>query len=147
MDKQQRRGGGATAPAEHGYSRTTRAIEVRVEPFFLDDESTPASHHYVWAYHVRIENTGTETVQLLKRTWHITDSAGRVQAVHGDGVVGKQPVLPPGEVFEYTSGAPLTTPSGIMVGTYHMITESGEAFDVDIPAFSLDSPHARAMLH
>lgn len=147
MDKQERRVSGPIPFPDSGYSRTTRSITVSVQPLFLEDESAPASHRYVWAYHVRIENTGTETVQLLKRTWQITDSTGRVQDVHGDGVVGKQPVLSPRGVFEYTSAAPLTTPSGIMVGSYHMATESGEAFDVEIPAFSLDSPYAQAMLH
>lgn len=129
------------------YSATTRAITVSVQPFFLEDESEPDASHFVWAYHVRIENQGQATVQLLRRAWQITDADGRMQEVRGEGVVGKQPVLAPGESFEYASGAPLTTPSGIMVGTYQMVSESGERFDVAIPAFSLDSPHMRAPLH
>ncbi len=129
------------------YTATTRAISVSVQPFFLEDESEPAARHFVWAYHVRIENQGPETVQLLRRSWQITDAEGRVQEVRGEGVVGKQPVLAPGQSFEYASGAPLTTPSGIMVGTYQMAAENGERFDVAIPAFSLDSPHMRARLH
>ncbi len=129
------------------YSATTRAITVSVQPFFLEDESEPDARHFVWAYHVRIENQGQATVQLLRRAWQITDADGRMQEVRGEGVVGKQPVLAPGESFEYASGAPLTTPSGIMVGTYQMVSESGERFDVAIPAFSLDSPHMRAPLH
>ena len=102
----------------------------------------------MWAYRIRIENLGREPVQLLRRTWHITDAHGRTQSVKGAGVIGQQPVLEPGESFEYTSGTPLETPSGFMVGTYHMVaTDSGEAFDVAIPAFSLDSPHQDGRLH
>jgi ApaG protein len=129
------------------YARTTRGITVTVEPHFLADQSVPDACRYVWAYHVRIQNDGRETVQLMTRYWKITDSRGQVQEVRGDGVVGKQPVLKPGEAFEYASGAPLTTPSGIMTGTYHMVSETGERFDVAIPAFSLDSPHVRGTLH
>jgi ApaG protein len=123
------------------YSQTTRSIKVTVKPFYLEDQSSPTDSHYVWAYHVRIENCGTETVQLRRRHWRIADNQGRVQEVRGPGVVGEQPVLAPGESFEYTSGTPLATPSGIMVGTYDMETRDGETFAVDIPAFSLDSPH------
>ena len=96
---------------------------------------------------MRIENHGDETVQLLNRHWQITDADGNLQEVRGEGVVGKQPVLQPGEAFEYASGTPLTTPSGIMVGTYHMKSKNGEDFDVDIPAFSLDSPHIKGPVH
>ena len=123
------------------YETTTNSIKVSVNPVYLDDQSDPEDFHYVWAYHVRIENTGGETVQLLRRHWHITDSKGRIQEVRGEGVVGEQPRLAPGEVYEYTSGAPLTTPSGFMVGTYQMVTDEGQQFNVAIPAFSLDSPH------
>lgn len=123
------------------YTATTRLIRVTVEPTYLDDQSVPIDDHYVWAYQVRIENDGTETVQLLNRHWQITDSLGRLQEVRGAGVVGEQPVLKPGESFEYTSGTPLPTPSGIMVGSYEMINATGERFEVEIPAFSLDSPH------
>ena len=129
------------------YARTTRAIAVTVEPTYLEDQSSPEDNHYVWAYHVEIENQGTETVQLLTRHWSITDSGGNVQEVRGDGVVGEQPVLQPGGRFEYTSGTPLPTPSGIMVGTYQMETETGERFEVGVPAFSLDSPHQVMRLH
>jgi ApaG protein len=97
---------------------------------------------------VKIENQGGETVQLLRRTWRITDGRGRTQEVRGDGVVGKQPVLGPGKAFEYTSGTPLDTSSGIMHGIYHMVVpDTGEAFDVGIPAFSLDSPHQEIRVH
>ena len=129
------------------YSETTKAIKISVEPFYLDEQSEPDDAHFVWAYHVRIENTGNETVQLMTRHWRITDSLGNTQEVRGDGVVGEQPVLISGESFEYTSGTPLGTPSGIMVGTYQMETESGDRFDVDIPAFSLDSPHQSGQVH
>ncbi|OAN50175.1 Co2+/Mg2+ efflux protein ApaG [Paramagnetospirillum marisnigri] len=123
------------------YSQTTRDIVVTVKPFFLDDQSSPADNHYVWAYRVRIENRGSRTVQLINRHWIITDGIGRVQEVKGPGVVGEQPVLRPGDGYEYTSGTPLPTPSGIMHGTYEMKDEGGESFDIVIPAFSLDSPH------
>lgn len=123
------------------YSQNTREIWVKVEPIYLEDQSTPEESHYVWAYRVCIENKGTKTVQLRSRYWRITDSLGRTQEVRGAGVVGEQPVLHPGDSFEYTSGTPLGTPSGIMVGTYRMVTSDGEGFDVAIPPFSLDSPH------
>jgi ApaG protein len=129
------------------YSETTRSIIVSVEPFYLEDQSSPAENHYVWAYHVKIENRGAETVQLRRRYWRITDNRGRVQEVRGPGVVGEQPVLGPGESFEYTSGTPLPTPSGIMVGSYEMETKGGESFSVGIPAFSLDSPHQAVRLN
>jgi len=128
-------------PNSGSYTKTTRAITIEVQPFFLEDQSAPEEGHYVWAYHVRIENNGPETVQLKTRHWQITDSLGNIQEVRGDGVVGEQPVLSPGESYEYTSGTPLPTPSGIMVGEYQMESERGEQFDVMIPAFSLDSPH------
>ena len=123
------------------YTQTTRGITVTVQPIFLDDQSSPAEGHYVWAYRVRIQNNGDDTVQLMRRHWKITDAMGRMQEVQGAGVVGEQPVLEPGETFEYTSGTPLPTPSGIMMGSYQMETDDGETFDVAIPAFSLDSPH------
>ena len=124
----------------HHYEETTRSITVSVDPIFLDDQSNPAENRFVWAYHVRIENRGRETVQLRNRYWHITDGFGRVQEVHGAGVVGEQPILRPGESYEYTSGTPLGTPSGIMRGTYEM-EGNGERFDIVVPAFSLDSPY------
>ena len=129
------------------YVSKTREIDVKVEPVYLEEQSSPTENHYVWAYHIRITNEGTEQVQLLHRHWEITDASGRRQNVKGSGVVGKQPVLKPGETFEYTSGTPLTTPSGIMVGTYQMESVSGEQFVVDIQAFSLDSPHQPVRLH
>ncbi|MGF1612284.1 MAG: Co2+/Mg2+ efflux protein ApaG [Kiloniellales bacterium] len=129
------------------YSETTRSIRITVKPVYLEEQSSPADSHFVWAYHVHIENMGNDRVQLLTRYWRITDSLGRVQEVRGAGVVGEQPVLEPGGSYEYTSGTPLTTPSGIMVGTYEMEAADGERFDVAVPAFSLDSPHQRVNLH
>ena len=129
------------------YEQTTRAIKVVVKPIFLEDQSSPADNHYVWAYHVRIENGGAETVQLRRRHWQITDAVGRIQEVRGAGVVGEQPVLQPGDAFEYTSGTPLPTPSGIMVGSYEMETRDGATFEVAIPAFSLDSPHQQVRIN
>jgi ApaG protein len=124
------------------FSSTTRGIRVTVRAFYLTDQSEPESGQYVWAYRVEIANTGRETVQLMRRTWQITDGLGRTQTVHGAGVIGETPVLEPGGRFEYTSGTPLATASGFMQGAYHMVvTDSGESFDVAIPAFSLDSPH------
>lgn len=129
------------------YEQTTNKITVSVESFYLDDQSAPEDNHFVWAYRVRIENNGTETVQIMARHWHITDSHGNIQEVQGDGVVGEQPILAPGDFFEYTSGTPLNTPSGIMVGTYQVKSDDGRRFDIGIPAFSLDSPHQAVQIH
>ncbi len=123
------------------YDQTTQSIRITVKPVYLEEQSSPIENHYVWAYHIRIENEGRETVQLLNRRWQITDSLGGIQEVVGAGVVGEQPTLKPGEYFEYTSGTPLSTPSGIMVGSYEMQSSDGRRFDVAVPAFSLDSPH------
>jgi ApaG protein len=122
------------------YSETTRAIKITVRPSYLEQHSSPDDNRYVWAYHVRIENVGAETVHLRNRHWRITDSLGRLQEVRGPGVVGEQPVLGPGKSFEYTSSCPLQTPSGFMVGDYEMETGSGERFLARVPAFSLDIP-------
>ncbi|MQP66716.1 Co2+/Mg2+ efflux protein ApaG [Niveispirillum sp. SYP-B3756] len=129
------------------YVETTRHIRVTVEPEFLADQSQPAADRYVWAYHIQIENTGLETVQLRTRHWIITDALGRTQEVRGPGVVGEFPQLPPGGRFRYSSGTPLATPSGIMRGFYQMETATGELFDVTVPAFSLDSPHQERRLN
>ena len=134
-------------PNSSTYAKTTERITITVEPFYLDEQSEPADSHYVWAYHVRIENNSERAVQLKTRYWRITDSHGNVQEVRGDGVVGEQPVLDPGSSFEYTSGTPLNTPSGIMAGTYQMKPTVGDCFDVTIPTFSLDSPHQAGLIH
>lgn len=131
----------------HKYERVTRNIRVAVEPSFLDDQSEPSESRYLWAYRITIENKGGETVQLLSRHWRITDSRGRVREVRGAGVVGEQPVLKPGSAFEYTSGAPLETPSGFMTGTYQMRAVSGENFEIDIPLFALESPYEQRRMH
>jgi ApaG protein len=123
------------------FSEITRSIKVTVRPSYLPAQSSPGERHFAWAYRIRIENLGEETVQLQSRYWRITDAAGRVQEVRGPGVVGETPVLQPGQAFEYQSGVPLDTPSGIMSGAYRMQTVAGEQFDVQVPAFSLDSPH------
>jgi len=124
------------------YSETTRSIKVTVKPVFLEDQSSPSDNHYVWMYQVRIENTGGETVQLRRRHWRITDGMGRIQEVRGPGVVGEQPVLAPGEAFEYTSACPLGTPFGSMRGSYQMVTEGGERFDAEIARFHLAEPYS-----
>jgi ApaG protein len=125
------------------YQAVTRDIEVRVTPRFLKERSSPEKDQYFWAYTIEIVNRGSETVQLKTRHWRITDAMGRTQEVRGAGVVGEQPVLKPGQSFEYTSGVPLTTGSGFMTGTYGMMSARGERFDIEIPPFWLDSPNTR----
>src|SRR5205823_10890281 len=115
-----------------GYTQTTRGVRITVSPRFMTERSEPEQGRWFWAYGVIIENTGAETVTLVSRHWRITDARNRVEDVHGPGVVGEQPVLQPGESFEYTSGCPLETPSGAMQGSYQMITASGESFDAEI---------------
>lgn len=122
------------------YRAVTRNIEVIVEPIYLADRSDPSESRYVWAYRVTIANHSDEFVQLLTRYWHITDGNGKVEEVRGPGVVGDQPELNPGDSYQYTSGCPLTTPTGFMVGRYTMRDAEGALFDVQIPAFSLDLP-------
>jgi ApaG protein len=129
------------------YRAITRNIEVVVTPRFVADRSSPENNYFLWAYTIAITNRGADTVQLKTRHWLITDAAGRRQEVRGAGVVGEQPVLRAGESFEYTSGVPLQTPSGFMVGTYGMVSASGEHFDIEIPAFSLDSGDGKRTLN
>ncbi|WP_417319125.1 Co2+/Mg2+ efflux protein ApaG [Emcibacter sp.] len=133
--------------SENTYVAVTDRISVSVIPFFLDDDSEPEKGRYMWGYQVHIENNGDDTVQLERRYWKITDSMGRIQEVRGEGVVGEQPVIEPGDAYEYTSGAPLATPSGFMVGSFQMRRNDGSYFDVDIPAFSLDSPFDVQMIN
>jgi ApaG protein len=124
------------------FSKTTHNITITATPQFLADHSEPAEGHYVWAYTIQLENNGTKPVKLLNRHWKITDASGLTQEVRGTGVIGEQPILEPGESYEYTSGAALATASGMMLGEYEMTeTETGQHFDVEIPAFSLDSPY------
>jgi ApaG protein len=129
------------------YRAVTRAIEVTVEPNFLPEKSSAEDGQFFWSYTVIITNSGEETVQLKTRQWIITDAAGRQQRVRGDGVVGEQPMLAPGERFEYTSGVPLATPSGFMAGSYEMENQAGERFEIEVPAFSLDSPGGKRVLN
>ena len=129
------------------YHAVTREIEVTVKPRFLPERSSPDNGYFFWAYTIEITNKGNQTVQLKTRHWKITDAHGRLQEVRGPGVVGEEPVLKPGESFEYTSGVPLPTSSGFMLGTYGMVTTSGEQFDIEIPAFSLDSAHAKPTIN
>ncbi len=120
------------------YVSKTRNISITATPVYLGEQSDPGTNQYFWSYTILIENVGGDTVQLLSRHWQITDSLGHTIEVRGEGVVGKTPVISPGDSFEYTSGTPLGTSSGIMVGSYRMRKQNGEEFDVAIPAFSLD---------
>lgn len=129
------------------YEQITRHIRVQVRPQFLENQSQPEDSKYVWAYTITLENLSGDTVQLLTRHWIITDGLGRKQEVRGDGVIGEQPTLRVGDSFQYTSGCPLSTASGVMSGSYGMITDKGEAFDVVIPPFSLDSPYDKHSLN
>ena len=124
------------------YEAQTQGVKVRVAPTYLPERSDPDGELYVWAYRVEIENEGAGTVQLVDRHWIITDAYGHVEEVTGPGVVGEQPVLQPGDTYAYTSGCPLNTPSGTMVGTYGMVAPDGERFEAAIPAFSLHLPGA-----
>ncbi len=129
------------------YTKTTKKISITVNPYYLEDQSEPDDQHYVWAYQVTINNLGEERVQLKNRYWKIIDSNGEKQEVRGEGVVGEQPILNPGEQYEYTSGTPLTTPSGFMEGYYEMETKNGFIFEASIPLFSLDSPFTSTKLN
>ena len=123
------------------YESITENIKVSVQPTFLDNQSSPTDNHFVWAYTVHIVNLSAQPVRLINRYWRITNANGHTEEVRGPGVVGEQPLISPGESYEYTSGAPLSTPSGIMSGHYEMQSANGGLFRINIPAFSLDSPH------
>ena len=129
------------------YRAVTRNIEVTVTPKFVADRSSPENGYFFWAYTINIANLGAETVQLKTRHWRIVDAKGKLQEVNGPGVVGEEPVLKPGASFEYTSGVPLPTPSGFMQGTYGMVTADKEAFDIEVPAFSLDCSYAERTIN
>jgi ApaG protein len=120
----------------------TRGVRVRVKSVYVPERSSPPQGHYFFAYHVRISNEGEETAQLVSRHWIITDGNGHEEQVRGPGVVGEQPILAPGEAFEYTSFCPLKTPIGSMHGSYQMVTEGGDQFDATIAPFSLAVPTA-----
>ena len=119
----------------------TRNIRVSVETEYAPGRSNPAQSQWFFLYTIRLKNEGRETVQLMSRHWIITDAMGDVKEVRGPGVVGKQPVLEPGDTFEYTSGCELTTPFGSMRGTYQMVNDKEEPFDVEIPQFRLTAPY------
>ena len=129
------------------YRQVTNEIAVSVEPIYLDGQSVPDQSRYVWAYRITIENQSSSTVQLQSRYWRIVDGNGRVEEVRGPGVVGEQPILNPGDSYTYSSGCPLTTPSGTMVGRYQMRGEDGRQFEIEIPAFSLDIPGEKRVLN
>ena len=129
------------------FRAETHGISVSVLPVYVDERSAPEENRYFWAYRVTIENRSPATVQLISRYWHIVDAKGKIEEVRGPGVVGEQPVLNPGDTFEYTSGCPLATASGFMRGAYRMVSQGGEEFDVAIPLFALDLPDARPALN
>jgi ApaG protein len=129
------------------YRARTKDIEVAVEPYYLEEQSDPDESRYVWGYRIVIENHSDLTIRLVHRYWHITDQNGLVDEVEGPGVVGEQPRLKPGDTYEYASGCPLDTPSGMMFGHYQMETDEGETFFVEIPAFSLDIPGLMRILN
>ena len=129
------------------YSALTQDIRVTVRPEFSSERSEPSDDSYFWVYTIEIANQGARTVRLMHRHWRITDAFGHLETVDGPGVVGEQPTIAPGQAFRYSSGCPLKTPSGFMVGTYEMVDEEGRRFEVEIPAFSLDSPFLRRVLN
>ena len=122
----------------------TRLIRVSVEAEYDAARSNPRQNQWFFLYTVRLTNEGRETVKLISRHWIITDALGEAQEVRGPGVVGRQPVLEPGESFQYTSGCPLTTPFGSMRGTYQIVTDRQEQFDIEIPPFTLSEPYTTA---
>jgi ApaG protein len=133
--------------ADHQYELETKRVRVAVRPSYLHDQSDPEDDRYVWSYTVTIENRGSESVQLMSRYLNIVDGQGRIQEVRGAGVVGAQPVIGPGESFQFTCGCPLETASGTMTGRYQMMSASGENFEAEIPAFLLESPYERRQIH
>jgi ApaG protein len=129
------------------YRALTKDIEVTVDPYYLEEQSDPDDDRYVWGYKVVISNNSNSAIRLINRYWHITDQNGQVDEVTGPGVVGEHPQLNPGDSYEYSSGCPLDTPSGMMFGHYQMENDEGEVFEVAIPAFSLDSPGLTRVLN
>lgn len=129
------------------YQKTTHSIRVLVNPFFLEEDSAPDDEFYIWACQIRIENWGDQTLQLMRRSWHITDGYGQVQIIEGEGVVGEQPLFYPGDSFEYTSSVPLQSPTGFMKGIYDFEDEDGNVLKIEIPCFSLDSPYLVAAVN
>ncbi len=134
-------------PGDAPYQAESGGFVVRVRPTYLPDQSEPDQHRFVWGYSIEIENRSEAPAQLVSRHWIITDAAGRVEEVKGPGVVGEQPTIQPGEIYAYASGCPLSTRSGLMMGSYEMISDAGEHFEITIPAFSLDLPEARRVVN
>lgn len=129
------------------FEQRTKDVIVRVEPEYLAEQSSPSDSRFIWAYTVEIDNQSDDDLRVTGRYWHIADSRGQVQEVRGQGVVGEKPVVRAGEQFRYTSGAPLSAPSGMMSGSYRVEPEHGEAYDIDIPVFVLDSPFEGTMFN
>lgn len=129
------------------FEQRTGDVIVRVEPEYLAEQSSPSDGRFIWAYTVEIDNQSADDLRVTGRYWHIADSRGQVQEVRGQGVVGEKPVVRAGEQFRYTSGAPLSAPSGMMSGSYRVEPETGEPYDVDIPVFVLDSPFGETRFH
>lgn len=129
------------------FEQRTQDVIVRVEPEYLAEQSNPSDNRFIWAYTVEIDNQSPFDLRVTGRYWHIADSRGQVQEVRGQGVVGEKPVVKAGEQFRYTSGAPLSAPSGMMSGSYRVEPDSGEPYDVEIPVFVLDSPFEGTMFN
>jgi ApaG protein len=132
---------------EYPYSLETHGIKISVKTNFLDEQSDEDNNLWVWSYHILIENNRSEKVQLIERHWKITDESGHIQEVKGSGVIGQQPIINPGNFFQYSSGTPLTKPSGFMNGTFDMIYKDNKSLKVIIPTFSLDSPSKKIILN
>ncbi len=133
--------------ASQQYLATTNNIRITVWPEFIDSKSSVIGDLFIWAYHIRIDNQGSESVKLINRYWRIIDEKGVVQEVNGEGVVGEQPLIEPGAAYQYSSGVHLRYPSGIMKGQYQMKKNNGETFDVKIPTFSLDVPGFKSIIN
>jgi ApaG protein len=129
------------------YSKTTHGIKVTAAPEYLKKDSSPEEGKFLWLYTITIENFTPNAVQLLRRKWLITDQQGTSFVIEGDGVIGEQPIIKPGEGYKYLSGTPLSSPSGVMMGSYMLVDDHGQSFEVDIPAFSLDSPHHNKLMN
>ncbi|MEM7570026.1 MAG: Co2+/Mg2+ efflux protein ApaG [Pseudomonadota bacterium] len=128
------------------YAQTTLGVTIHAQPMFMDDESEPDAHQFMWAYTIRIDNDRSDDIELRSRYWRIVDSYGRCEEVRGDGVVGEQPIIRPGESFEYTSCCPLSTASGMMDGSYEFIV-GGMKQRIPVPSFSLDSPYTAGLIN
>lgn len=129
------------------YSKTTHGIKVTATPEYLGKDSSPEKNKFLWLYTITIENFNTIPMKLLRRKWLITNEQGTSFIVEGDGVIGEQPIIKPGEGYKYFSGTPLSTPSGMMMGSYVLANDAGEEIEVDIPPFSLDSPYHNKLLN